>query len=310
MGTSCCTVTAARGGVTDRARLRRSRSKEAGSLGVVGQIEAQLAELRQKESGDNAPVLRTSTMTHLVWAPPAWLPKARATLAGLHDRHPARTIFLIPEPRRTRGITASASLHAVQVDGSKEAHAEVIEIRLCGGTIAHPASIVLPLLISDLPVFCRWRGQPDWESPQLAELVSVADRLVVNSSEWRDLPAAYRRLTELFDRIAVSDIAFSRTLAWRARLAERWPGIGGVERLRVEGPKADALLLAGWLRSRLRRDISLSHRGAEEVRTIRVDGEAVQPPVGEAATGSDLLSAELDVFGRDPIYEEAVRSVI
>ena len=277
-------------------------------MGVVSEIEGKLAQLRRKESGDNAPVLRTSTMTHLVWAPPAWLPKARATLAGLHDRHPARTIFLVPEPRRTSGITASVSLHTVQVDGSREAHAEVIEIRLCGDAIAHPASIALPLLISDLPVFCRWRGEPDWESPQLSELVGVADRVVVNSSEWRDLPAAYRRLTELFERVAFSDIAFSRTLAWRARLAERWPDIGTVERLRVEGPKADALLIAGWLRSRLGRDIALSHRGAEEVRAIRVDGEAVQRPVGEAATGSDLLSAELDVFGRDPVYEAAVRA--
>jgi glucose-6-phosphate dehydrogenase assembly protein OpcA len=277
-------------------------------MGVVGEIENELARLREKQSGDNAPVMRTSTMTHVVWAPPAWLPKARATLAGLHDRHPARTIFLVPEPRRTRGITASTSLHAVQVDGSREAYAEVIEIRLCGDAIAHPASVVLPLLISDLPVFCRWRGEPEWTSPQLDELVSVVDRLVVNSSEWHGLPGPYGRLAALFDRVGVSDIAFSRTLAWRATLAEHWPGIGRVERLRVEGPKADALLLAGWLRSRLRRDIALSHRGAEQVRAIRVDGDAVEPPVGEAATGSDLLSAELDVFGRDPVYEAAVHA--
>ena len=42
------------------------------------------------------PELRTSTMTHLVWCPPEWRAKARATLAGLLERHPARTIFLIP----------------------------------------------------------------------------------------------------------------------------------------------------------------------------------------------------------------------
>ena len=279
-------------------------------MGVVADVEKKLAQLREKESGDNAPVLRTSTMTHLVWAPPAWLPKARVTLAGLHDRHPARTIFLIPEPRRTRGITATTSLHAVQVDGSREAHAEVIEIRLCGDAVAHPASVVLPLLISDLPVFCRWRGEPEWDSPQLAELVGVADRLVVNSSEWRGLPVAYERLAQLFHRVAVSDIAFSRTLGWRARLAERWPAIRDVERVGVEGPKADALLLAGWLRSRLQREVKLSQRGADDVRAIRVDGEVVQPPLGEPLTGSDLLSAELDVFGRDPVYEAAVRAVI
>lgn len=294
---SCCTATAAPGAATE-------------TVGVVAEVERKLAQLREKESGDNAPVMRTSTMTHLVWCPPAWLPKARATLAGLHDRHPARTIFLIPEPRRTRGIRATISLQAVQVDGSREARAEVIEIRLCGDAIAHPASIVLPLLISDLPVFCRWRGEPDWDSSQLAELMGVADRLVVDSSEWRGLPGAYERLAQLFHRVAVSDIAFSRTLTWRAGLAERWPAIHEIERVSVEGPKADALLLAGWLRSRLQREVKLSQRGADNVRAVRVNGDAVQPPVGESPTGSDLLSAELDVFGRDPVYEAAVRAVI
>ena len=275
-------------------------------MGIVSEIERQLASLRETASGGSGPILRTSTMTHLVWASPEWLPQARATLAGLHDRHPARTIFLIPEPRRRRAITASASLHAVQVDEARDAYAEVLEIRLCGDAIAHPASVALPLLVSDLPVFCRWRGAPAWESSQLQELVGVADRLVVDSSEWRELPAAYARLGALFERIAVSDIAFARTVHWRARLAERWPGIATVERVRVEGPKADALLLAGWLRSRLGRAVSLSRRAADVVSGIWVDGEPVDPPTGEQASGSDLLSAELDVFGRDPVYEAAV----
>ena len=277
-------------------------------MGIVSEIEDQLARLREKEAGDNAPVLRTSTMTHLVWAPPSWLPQARATLTGLHDRHPARTIFLIPEPRRSRGITAATSLQAVQVDGNREAYAEVIEVHLGGKAVEHPASIVLPLLIADLPVFCRWRGEPAWESGRLAELTGVADRLVVNSSEWRGLPGAYDRLAGLFDRIAVSDIAFSRTLAWRARLAESWPGIAEIQKLRVEGPKADALLLAGWLRSRLKREVALSVRHADVVQSVRADGRAIPKPIGEPPSGSDLLSAELDVFGRDPVYEGAVKS--
>jgi hypothetical protein len=37
-----------------------------------------------------------------------------------------------------------------------------------------------------------------------------------------------------------------------------------------------------------------------------VDGEPVEPPRGGPPSPSDLLSAELDVFGRDPIYEAAV----
>ena len=163
-----------------------------------------------------------------------------------------------------------------------------------------------PLLISDLPVFCRWRGEPPWGRPELEQLVDVVDRLVVDSSEWRGLPAAYRKLETLFDRIAVSDIAWGRSLPWRGRLAALWPGLASASRLSVTGPQADALLLAGWLRSRLQRHVRLSHRSARRIERVAVDGEAVPPPRGPALDPSDLLSAELDVFGRDPVYEAAV----
>ena len=73
-----------------------------------------------------------------------------------------------------------------------------------------------------------------WGEPELDQLVDVCDRLVVDSSEWRGLPAGYGRLTELFDRIAVSDIAWGRAREWRGRLAELWPEIGEIERLATE----------------------------------------------------------------------------
>lgn len=277
-------------------------------MSVVADIERRLGQLRAREAADGIPEIRTSTMTHLVWCPPEWRSKARATLAGLLERHPARTIFLIPEPGAGDAIEARVELKDFQLQGmSREVLSEVIELRLRGSAARHPSSVVLPLLVSDLPVFCRWRGEPAWESGELAEIVGVTDRLVVDSSEWRRVPAAYAHLTELFGRVAVSDIAFSRTLPWRRRLAELWPGIGAIERLRVEGPRADAELVAGWLRARLQRDFSLTRREAASVTAIWVDGEPVASP-GEPSSPSDLLSAELDQFGRDRVYEAAARA--
>ena len=69
-------------------------------MGVIAEVECALWDLRCRDGGeaDTAPELRASTMTHVVWAPPEWLPTARKTFAGLHERHPARTIFLVPSP--------------------------------------------------------------------------------------------------------------------------------------------------------------------------------------------------------------------
>ncbi len=246
-------------------------------------------------------------MTHVAWAPPQWEAAARRTLAGLEELHPSRTILLFPDPKRADGVDIHVDLKCFTVDGSsREVCSDVIELRLGGERTRVPGSIVEPLLVTDLPTFCRWRGLPPWGAPELEQLVDVCDRLVVDSSEWRNLPSAYRKLEQLYDRIAVSDIAWGRGLGWRGRLTALWPDIGTAKALSVTGPKADALLLAGWLRSRLKKQIKLTHRSAAEIERVAVDGEPVARPRGWPPSPSDLLSAELDIFGRDPIYEAAV----
>lgn len=278
-------------------------------MGVVADIERKLARRRCEHEEDDAPTLRTSTMTHLVWAPPPWLARAKRVLDGLAERHPARTIFLVPMPGRRAGIDADATVRAFGSNGGRAMISEVVEIRLHGRASRHPASLVLPLLISGLPVFCRWRGNPDWEGTALEELLGVADRLVVDSSEWRgSLPRGYAELAARFDHVAASDIAWRRTLPWRVALAERWPGIRRAGRLTVEGPRADAMLLAGWLEARLRHEIRLTRRSSDTLEAVWVDGDSVDAPAGGPATGSDLLSAELDAYSRDPVYEAAVRA--
>ena len=274
--------------------------------GVVAQVEKRLAELRVH----HAEGTRTSVMTHVAWAPPQWAAAARRTLAGLEELHPSRTILLFPDARKADGIGVDVELKCFTIPGSeREVCSEVIKLRLGGKRTRVPGSIVQPLLITDLPTFCRWRGLPPWGKPELEQLVDVCDRLVVDSSEWRTPPVGYARLVPLFERVAVSDIAYSRTLPWRRRLAELWPEIAFVEKLRVEGPRADAELVAGWLRSRLGRDIALTRRNAVSVTAIWVDGEPV-PASRDEASASDLLSAELDQFGRDRIYEAAVEAAL
>ena len=272
-------------------------------MSVVAQVERGLGELRLKRAEGT----RTSVMTHVAWAPPQWESAARKTLAGLEELHPSRTILLFPDPKRPDGIDVHVDLKCFTVEGtSHEVCSDVIELRLGGKRTRVPGSIVQPLLITDLPTFCRWRGLPPWGEPELEQLVDVCDRLVVDSSEWRGLPGAYDELAQHFDRIAVSDIAWGRAVGWRGRLAAEWPAIKKIKKLSVTGPKADALLLAGWLRSRLRKEVQLSHRSSEELERVAIDDEPVAPPRGGPPSPSDLLSAELDQFGRDRVYEAAV----
>jgi hypothetical protein len=277
----------------------------------LGEVDAALARLRE-EAAEEHPGMRTSVMTHLAWVPESWLERAQATLSGMDERHPSRTVILVPEPDAGEGrLDASVSLVSFQVpDADRRMVSEVIELRLLGPRARAPASIVEPLLISGLPVFLRWRGEPPWGAAELEQLVQVTDRLIVDSTEWETLPHAYEHLVELFERTAVSDIAWARTSRWRSLLASLWPRIASVSTVRVHGTLPQALLIGGWLRSRLERDdIRVEHVASDRLEGIDLDGEPAPFPPGDPPLPSDVLSDELDRFTRDPVYEAAVRAV-
>jgi hypothetical protein len=274
----------------------------------IAQIERELARLRAESSADGAqPNLRTSVMTHIAWAPPEWQGAAEETLSGMAERHPSRTLLLVPRPDEPDGLDAHVSMRCFPV-GDRAVCGEVIELTLRGNLSRAPASIALPLLISDLPVFCRWRGRPVWDSPEFVQLMGVVDRLIVDSTEWPDLPGAYAQLAELFSKVVVSDIAWERTERWRSLLASLWPDVGKVRTIRVHGTPAQGYLLAGWLRSRLGHAVELELDERERLEGIDLDGQPSPFPPGDVPNASDVLSAQLDRFTRDPIYEEAVRA--
>jgi hypothetical protein len=270
---------------------------------TVAEIERALAELR--EASD----LRTSVMTHTAWVPEEWLDAARVTLAGLAERHPSRTIILVPRPDEEDALDARVSLECFPLLGEeRQMCSEVIELHLKGRRVEAAASIVLPLLLPDLPVFNRWRGKPPFLSDVVDDLVEIVDRLVVDSREWDEVRDGYHHLAELFDRTAVSDINWARTLPWRVEIARLWPDVADASELSVTGPESDALLLVGWLRSRLGRRVELLLEQASELEAVAVDGQDVATPKEPPRSASDLLSDELDRYSRDPVYESAVKA--
>ena len=154
--------------------------------------------------------------------------------------------------------------------GDRAVCGEVIELTLRGDRAHAPASIVCRCSISDLPVFLRWRGEP----PFGADPVGAArrrrrpgDRRLVASGT----SCATRELAELFERTAVSDIAWARTDDWRVELAGRWPAIREQE-IRVRGPRAEAALLRGWLGARLDRAVRRGRAGRGARRAARRRG--------------------------------------
>jgi len=276
------------------------------TLTSVSEIERKLASLRLDE--DRAARLRTSVMTHIAWVPEEWVEAAEDVLAGLAERHPSRTIVLFPQSGKG-GLEGEVSVESFGAGENRSVCTDTIRIHLHGTSAEHPGSVVEPLLITDLPVFLRWRGVPAFGDSAFEELVDV-DRLIVDSTEWPDLPRPYAELAQVFDRVAVSDIAWARTSRWRSMLASLWPAIAKVERIKVTGTEAQAQLLAGWLRSRLGLAIGLEHEPSSKLAGVELDGEPAPFPPGDPPLPADLLSDELDKLSRDPVYEAAVSAAV
>jgi glucose-6-phosphate dehydrogenase assembly protein OpcA len=277
------------------------------ALASVSEIERELASLRVEE--DTGSRQRTSVMTHIAWVPAEWVEAAEDVLSGLAERHPSRTIVLFPQSGGD-GLDGEVAVETFPTGDNRSICTETIRIWLHGTAAEHPASVVQPLLISDLPVFLRWRGLPPFGAEDFESLIGVVDRLIVDSTEWPGLPRPYAELAEIFDRVAVSDIAWARTSRWRPMLASLWPGIANVKKIRVTGTAAQAHLLAGWLRSRLDRAVELEHEPAEKLVGVEIDGEPAPFPPGDPPPGADLLSDELERLSRDLIYEAAARAAV
>lgn len=273
-------------------------------LRSTSEIRAALRRLREEAAAQGGPHGRTSVLTLVAWVPPAWQEAAGQTLHGLAQGHPSRAILLMPRSD-SDDPSWSAEVALRPLRGTWEGRAaEVVTVSLPSDGLGAP-SIVVPLVRSDLPVFLRWRGPLPGTGGPLESLIQLADRLIVDSSEWTDVDAGYAGLRDRFAKVACSDLAWRRIEPWRRTIATCQPPIKSIGLLAVEGPRIEAELLAAWLRTRLSAEVELDHRDAPRLDAVAVDGEPVPRPRLAHRSPSELLSLELERMTRDTVFEEA-----
>ena len=211
----------------------------------------------------------------------------------------------------------------------------------------------------DLPVMLWWPGRPAFGSRLFIELVQVADRLVVDTDDGfasEDLQRLLQVARQRRRGCAIGDFNWARLLPWRQLAAQffdlpatraRLAGLHGVTVwYGADGPSTQALLLAGWVTSRM------ASMGVTVERVVRADA-AMAPGVGrlmlysegpdgrsrysitrlpggrlsteqrigdeeeagrtlrlEQRTAADLLAIELTLPGHDPVYEQALAAAV
>jgi glucose-6-phosphate dehydrogenase assembly protein OpcA len=150
--------------------------------------------------------------------------RGAATIQALTGLHPSRTIVVqSADPDGPSWIDARIEAHCVLPrEDAPETCAETIHLIAGGEAGRHLQALVTPLIIHDLPVTVWWPGEPPFTSRACVDLLTTADRMVVDGSGWSgDGLARLAEMAAIADTtsLAVSDFAMVRQSRWREAIA-------------------------------------------------------------------------------------------
>ncbi len=217
-------------------------------------------------------------------------------------QHPSRAILIEPAGREAKSeFEARVSASCVARSGAGVLGCELIILRAKPCAYEKLRSIVVPLIVPDLPIFLWWRTPLAGDASLAARerdlfdgLARLATRVIIDSAHLADPAAQLHRLAEAIRtrraHAAFSDLAWARLTTWRQLLAQFFdgPSVSYVDRITdvvVRYAAADAvppepLLLAGWLASCLhwtpQGTIEPWRAGAGDVQEVKLKGNGGQ----------------------------------
>ncbi len=181
----------------------------------VSEIEKELRKLwEQDDARTNASLVNLVVFSEK----PGALLENSAIIRDLTREHACRAILVeINHPESGPGLRAWITAHCHLAHGRKSVCCEQIAFYLTGRVTGRFRNTVFAHLNSDLPLIFWWQGEL---SGILTErLVSVMDRLIIDSSSWADPAASFRRIEEASpanSELILQDHAWTRT--WQFRL--------------------------------------------------------------------------------------------
>jgi glucose-6-phosphate dehydrogenase assembly protein OpcA len=196
-----------------------------------------------------------------------------ATIASLADIYPSRATILIADP----ALGGSEPGMDVAVDllehpatrGRPNIVFECVTVDVSTENERQLASIASPLLVPDLPDFLWWAADTTDGGQLFSELVSISDRLIVDSATSRHPASAMQALLGFArlpgEHAGLSDFAWARLTPWRRLTTQFFDVPAALPILELideatltygNSPHqrsgfSGALLYAGWLGSRL-----------------------------------------------------------
>lgn len=282
----------------------------------VNRIEAELAKLRYMAAGEPASgdgfALRTSLLNMVAYAEheEGGL-MASSVIEELASHHPSRALVLIANADQDESrIEAQLAAHC-HISRSEEQSVccEEVTLRIQGPAARHPHSIIVPLLVPDLPVYTWWTEEVPDDVRLLRELMQTSDRLIVDTDKMRDELTSMLVLAHLADlepHCTIGDLNWDRLDMWRDLLEQQrnitdmrhhLASVESVE-IRYAGTRDQnkpgrAVLFLAWLARRLGWDVaSVASEGPQRF-TFRAGEERTVPAFVHAVDVSTVEPGSL-----------------
>jgi glucose-6-phosphate dehydrogenase assembly protein OpcA len=220
-------------------------------------IEAALRELLRERHAANEALAPARVINLIVIVDREWKGEIANRLERAGRYHGSRTVLCaVEEGRTTLDAVATVSYDEPKGSGLGVMH-ETVEIDLGPNHLRGLQTICDPVLVSELPtVLWSPHGHPE----AVDAVCPLVDVMLLDSDDIDDPVDAFARAERLRKHTYIVDLAWLRTTPWRERLAatfdlpERLEALRDIEELEIrhrETSMASALLLAGWLSSRL-----------------------------------------------------------
>jgi glucose-6-phosphate dehydrogenase assembly protein OpcA len=221
-------------------------------------IEAALRELLAERHAESAAYVPARVLNLVCIVDRQWSGEIANRLRRVGSNHASRTIVCaVSENRTTLDAVATVAADAAPVDGQTALTFETIVIDLGPQHLEHLASIVDPLVVTDIPTLV-WAPHGHWQA--VDALASLSQCVLLDSLDEPEVAVALRRAERLLESRNVVDLAWLRSTPWRERTATMFdPPTQRPKLLEITGVTvrhhpvsgAAALLMCGWLGSRL-----------------------------------------------------------
>ena len=293
-------------------------------------------EGKQGEAG----VLRACSMTLVVMAEEGEDTGALGeTIAALMPEQPSRAILVRLRAGGERALSERVYQQCWRPFGQRQQICcEQIELTASDAALGDLPSVLLPLIVADLPVILWCRSPRLAEMAEFGEIARLASKVVLDSAAFGEAAQALECLAEEQARgMRVADLAWTRLTRWREMLARvfenrdylaRLPGITQVDVAWGAGYETAALYLAAWAQNALSdAGVAAKARVARGAETIRIElagaelnvalwreGETLVVTVNGLANRTHLpppsdylqMREELGIVRRDTVFDRAL----